>query len=561
MVRETKPNTANLQQSSEAKGSCSGNGAGTGTGEDNGKEEECEEEREKDEADTKVEKVFPNLVFDSGFNALSVKAKMGEWVGVMKFKISSFRSSAYLANETGFDWPCAMACGDVRKITFTSEGKLFGGGKTDRFSFWSFVDGRSYELKGYTELQPFVATLDYELVQSIAIKCKSFAGSFVSTGRTVSALVRSNGVNVHICPQTIATGITVFSKLYVCVTDQIAIFKHSNYTIPWASEEKKQKQQDHHKGAKEKQNKILGLYNGDLGLEATDFSIWIFESTKDDTWFEFKIGSSSVKFKIEQNAGKAVVRDLIIDGRSIFFSLDHEVKKDDDTGSESDKRQKKKKKNKHMHAKKGSEASEQLAKEHKREKADPWMRENDTTKILEMPDGKLIMHTEKDSPEASVLNVWFNTSFSQPIYVSLDVRLYTQLKDLALFYKTRISEEMERLSSATDLGSIFAGLSKKSPRKEAEPTAGTVAKTTKDKITYVQKLFKLEPVLNVLSDLTPSVSTVLGWAGIESPSETIPKATHEKVSLGAERVLRILITFWNNVQAYFSDQKYLESSK
>ena len=469
---------------------------------------------------------------------------MGEWVGVMKFKVSSFKTSGYLANEKGFDFPCAMACGDVRKIAFTSEGKLTGSGKTDGISLWAYVDGRSYELKGYTEILPFAATFDYELVQSLALKCKSFAGSFVSTGRTVSALVRSNGANIHISPQTIATAITIFSKLYTCVTDQIAIFKHSKYTIPWASEKKQQKKQS----GKGKRNSALWRYNGDLGLEITDFSVWIFESTKDDTWFEFKIGSSSIKFKIEQSGGKSVVRDLIIDGRSIFFSLDHEVKpskKGSEAGNETDKKSKKK------HPKKDEKAEEPQQAGTKKAKADPWRRENDTTKILEMPDGRLIMHTEKDSPTASNLNVWFNTEFSQPIYVSLDVRLYTQLKDLAIFYKNRISDEMERLSSATDLGTIFAGLSKKSTKKDAEPKA-------QNNTVYVQKLFKLEPVLNVLSDLTPSVSTVLGWAGIESPSETIPRATHEKISLSIERVLRILIMFWNDVQSYISDQKALE---
>lgn len=491
--------------------------------------------------------MLPNLIFDSGFNSLSVKAKMGEWVGVMKFKVSSFKMSTYLANEKGFNFPCAMACGDVKKIAFTSEGKLSGSGKTDGISLWAFVDGRSYELKGYTGLLPFSATFDYELTQTLAMKCKSFGGSFVSTGRTVSALVRSNCMNIHICPQTIATAITIFSKLYTCVTDQIAIFKHSKYTIPWASNKKQKKQ-----GSIRKRNKALWRYDGDLGLEITDFSVWIFESTKDDTWFEFKIGSSSIKFKIEQSEGKSVVRDLIIDGRSIFFSFDHEVKsikKGDEPGNNMDKKPKKKQ----PYSSKDDKSEEPQQAGTKKGKADPWLRDNDTTKILEMPDGKLIMHTEKDSPDANNLNVWFNTEFSQPIYVSLDVRLYTQLKDLAVFYKTRISDEMERLSSATDLGSIFAGLSKKDDKKDKKDgeskTRGTV---------YVQKLFKLEPVLNVLSDLTPSVSTVLGWAGIESPSKTIPRVTHEKISLSIERILRILITFWNDVQTYLSDQKTLE---
>ena len=498
-----------------------------------------------DDQGKKVEKVLPNFIFDSGFNTLSVKAKMGEWVGVMKFKVSSFKTSVYLANEKGLGFPCAMARGDVRKIAFTSEGKLSGSGKTDGISFWSYVDGRSYELKGYTELLPFAATFDYELTQSLALNCKSFAGSFVSTGRTVSALVRSNGMTVHISPQTIATAITIFSKLYTCVTDQIAIFKHSTYTVPWASEKKQKKE-----NGKGKRNSALWRYNGDLGLEITDFSVWIFESTKDDTWFEFKIGTSSIKFKIEQSGGKSVVRDLIVDGRSIFFSLDHEVKpikKGSEPGNETDKKPKKA----HTHSKKDDKADEPQQIRTKKTEADPWQRENYTTKILEMPDGRLIMHTEKDSPSASNLNVWFNTEFSQPIYVSLDVRLYTQLRDLAMFYKTRISDEMERLSSATDLGMIFSGLSKKDTQKDTEPKA---QKNT----VYVQKLFKLEPVLNVLSDLTPSVSTVLGWAGIESPSETIPRVTHEKISLSIERVLRILIMFWNDVQSYISDKKALD---
>lgn len=503
-----------------------------------------------DSSSKKVEKVLPNLIFDSGFNSLSIKAKMGEWVGVMKFKISTFKMSGYLANEKGFDFPCAMACGDVGRIAFSSEGKLSGSGKTDGISLWSFVDGRSYELKGYTEVLPFAATFDYELTQSLAMKFKSFAGSFVSTGLTVSALVRSSSANIHICPQTIATAITIFSKLYTCVMDQIAIFKHSKYSIPWATDKKPQKQ-----GARGKRNSALWRYNGDLGLEITDFSVWIFESTKDDTWFEFKIGSSSVKFKIEQSGGKSVVRDLIIDGRSIFFSLDHEVKaikKSEDPGNNNNNDKKSKKNIRTKGESKMVEESQQTV--GKKGKVDPWHRENETTKILEMPDGKLIMHTEKESPCANELNVWFNTEFSQPIYASLDVRLYTQLKDLAVFYKTRISDEMERLSSATDLGSIFAGLSKKGTKKDEKDTGQKVQRNT----VYVQKLFKLEPVLNVLSDLTPSVSTVLGWAGIESPSETIPRVTHEKISLLNERVLRILIMFWNDVQGYLSDQKTID---
>lgn len=35
----------------------------------------------------------------------------------------------------------------------------------------------------------------------------------------------------------------------------------------------------------------------------------------------------------------------------------------------------------------------------------------------------------------------------------------------------------------------------------------------------------LEPTLNVLGGLTPSVGTALGWAGIANPSITIPQYT------------------------------------
>lgn len=140
------------------------------------------------------------------------------------------------------------------------------------------------------------------------------------------------------------------------------------------------------------------------------------------------------------------------------------------------------------------------------------------TKIFVLPITTILMYSiEKESKE---LEFYFLTDFSDPIVVSLDISLYTYLKEIAQLYTKTVKDAIKSLQNNKE------NIESKSSEE--------------DKRVFLCKNFQLAPTLSFLGDSTPSLEKVFRWLGVKDINKSIPRATHIGITQPLETVLKIM---------------------
>jgi len=153
-----------------------------------------------------------------------------------------------------------------------------------------------------------------------------------------------------------------------------------------------------------------------------------------------------------------------------------------------------------------------------------------SSSIFKIPQAHLDMSTIQTAAAegmtlSPLVHCEFDTSFDEPLEITLDKRLYSFLLDLASRFQTHdttsmYSPETKHHSRTTAAGGGGKGLGRRS-------------KQARD---YRCLFFKLEPQISVLQEVTPDVVTILGYLGIHR-RETIIAAVHGGVIDNLEKLL------------------------
>ncbi|KAL9658548.1 hypothetical protein ABK040_006087 [Willaertia magna] len=149
--------------------------------------------------------------------------------------------------------------------------------------------------------------------------------------------------------------------------------------------------------------------------------------------------------------------------------------------------------------------------------------------ILGVPGCHLVMNSLQKRSEEDIINYTFNTKFPKSITVTTNLNEYTFLRGIVKLYKTEVTNEIEenKKKNRSMLGSTTATTLKLMEKTEIlEKKESNIFGIPKRKFIGT---VELNPKLNVLGELTPSVTTVLQWLGINDKN-VIPKKTHEFVT-------------------------------
>lgn len=126
----------------------------------------------------------------------------------------------------------------------------------------------------------------------------------------------------------------------------------------------------------------------------------------------------------------------------------------------------------------------------------------------------------------------FLTDFSDPIVLSLDISLYTYLREIATIYAKTVK----------DIKGSLRSFAQDEPKSALDKSSSTTE--TDDKRVYLPKKFYLNPTISFLGDSTPSLEKVFRWLGIKDTNHSIPKATHVAITETLETVLKLI---WETV--------------
>eukprot|EP01094_Clydonella_sp_ATCC50884_P019884 TRINITY_DN3998_c0_g1_i1.p1 TRINITY_DN3998_c0_g1~~TRINITY_DN3998_c0_g1_i1.p1 ORF type:complete len:1017 (-),score=303.38 TRINITY_DN3998_c0_g1_i1:128-2875(-) len=147
--------------------------------------------------------------------------------------------------------------------------------------------------------------------------------------------------------------------------------------------------------------------------------------------------------------------------------------------------------------------------------------------IFQIPSATIVLYTlqaletpSDPSREPLDIKYWFVTEFNDSVFISVNLGLYTFLKDTVMLYKQSVEDllmSIDRLKQASQLmyTSDIQVKAMDIPVPEKKP----------DLRRFCEEKWVLEPKLSVLGDQTPKVSTVLRWLGIEE-HQVVPKLLH-----------------------------------
>eukprot|EP00727_Mastigamoeba_balamuthi_P000579 m51a1_g10518 hypothetical protein (3412) ;mRNA; f:200861-214054 len=409
-------------------------------------------------------------------------------------------------------------------VVFTSTGTLQGKAESRGISVLGTTNVEKRSLTATVLITPPTLTFSYAMSPTLFFRAGQLALCLYYTGATggVRARVSLAGLEIQVSCETINGAVTAFVRLMESVREQLANVEthHRRMLRDLEAGVLLSPQRPHHlaldadllaegfgdggdggrgpagAGARARRGSGAWAHCGELEIDASKLNVMVFgESVRDSTWALFVIDSCSVALKLSQQDG--ILRNL-----SICFTRVQLSKATD--------------------ANPAQRAT--------------WERTAQLESILEVPQARLTMATRQETDDALVspgvreLDSWFGSEFPRPIVVSLHVPLYAYLNTLATLYKGVVASAKQE---AVLIAEYLRG-GDKPAAAAAKAAHGAPAQTD---LRLEQRSFVLEPVLNVLGGLTPSVSTALGWAGIQSPSVTIPLYTHVVLTEPLEEVL------------------------
>lgn len=125
---------------------------------------------------------------------------------------------------------------------------------------------------------------------------------------------------------------------------------------------------------------------------------------------------------------------------------------------------------------------------------------------------------------------YYLTEFANSIVLSLNIKLYASLKDIAMLYAKTVKDVANQIRSSTNDNKIV--------QVEEQDEA--------QKLVFICKRFQLSPTLSFLGESTPSLQSVFKWLGIKDIDRTIPKFTHTGLTQNMETLLKALceVSLW-----------------
>jgi len=363
-----------------------------------------------------------------------------------------------------------------------------------------------------------------------------------------------NGTNVLICPETIATALTICYRLWETVSNYFAFLKSEKPSAILLASRQAKKSSRSVASVTPKAIKEATRMPSDVGVTITNVRVCFFERMDDDSWFCLSTEKMSFAVKLngsqDEEKNALVVCELRLSVQSLLLSQDSPSKK--------------------LSA--GQHWSLKTRKQNSQQRS-----------VIEMPMGNIVLRNEQALATLSVVDFWFDSTFPKPVNVSLDIRHYNSIKNLAELFYRRVIDEWERLLPFAELlkqspvpkkkpptspplsvssppPSSSSSVSGKSAALSGSSDSSSKRRLPGSEVIFVQHSFVLEPSLSVLSDLTPSVSTVLGWLGISSPSTTIPRVLFLFVCRPLQMPLHLLVNTWYWIHESQEDSKSSNNS-
>ena len=506
--------------------------------------------------------VTTRLACSVAVRSLRATVELGQWVGCVMAQGGALEAGLFChrrtvpgSSSTSSSRVVSTVLAEISSegVDIKSHGKLSGSAVLDTVRGWSRVEvvasagaagprrHVSSRWNTVVRVSPLRCNFSYNTVPCLSVDTGAMALSQLARDREVlSTALLVDGTNVLVCPETVATALTICYRLSETVSTYFAFLKSDGPSAALLASLR------HTRTRPSTTTSSSSLYGTmkemarvptDLGVTIAKVRVCFFEQMEDDSWV--CLGTEKMSFAVKlsgaEDAGRKalVVRELRVAAQALLLSQDTPLRQRRAAAAAQQ----------HWSLKTRPQNSQQRA-------------------IIEMPAGTIVLRTEQAVAAASVVDFWFDSTFPRPVNVSLDIRHYNAIKALADDFRTRVRDEWARLLPFAELlrqpqrlssrqkqvspsASSSTGTSSSGTGQQQQPQQQQQQQTqTKDDVAFVQHSFVLEPALSVLSDLTPSVPTVLGWLGIDAPSTTIPRALFLYVLRPVQKPLHLLQGTW-----------------